>query len=323
MSDPALTKNEKAFFTVAGTRVPLDFNPVNLQLTVQTQAKGEGGAKVQHVSTSSAKLDMELVFDSTDSGQDVRQRTQALERFLVPAEGKPPPQVKFEWGAFTFEGVADSLKQTFDYFSRNGVPLRSTVGLSLAQSQYKFEPVANTHSASVDPTLDLGGGSPAGVASAGGDPAAARGIAAANGLESLRADAGAGLSVGGGVSIGAAAGFAPSGGAGAGLGFGLGLNLGAGAGAGAGFGAGGSVSLGDGTNAGAAVQIGVRFAGLQPKLGVTAGAPTGFDPARLFAAVSAPSVAKGSGFDVSGRANPGAGSSFKADVTGGIHFDAL
>jgi hypothetical protein len=321
MSDPALTENEKAFFTVAGTRVPLDFNPVNLQLTVQTQAKGEGGAKVQHVSTSSAKLDMELVFDSTDSGQDVRQRTQALERFLVPAQGKTPPQVKFEWGAFTFEGVADSLKQTFDYFSRNGVPLRSTVGLSLAQSQYKFEPVANTRSASVDPTLDLGGGSPAGVASAGGDPAAARGIAAANGLESLRADAGAGLSVGGGVSIGAAAGFAPSGGAGAGLGFGLGLNVGAGAGLN--LGTGGSLSLGGGPSAGAGVRVGAPFASLQPNLRVTAGAPTGFDPARLFAAVSAPSVAKGSGFDVSGRANPGAGSSFKADVTGGIHFDAL
>ena len=36
---------------------------------------------------------------------------------------------RFEWGSFIFQGVVDSMDETLDYFSEEGVPLRATVSL--------------------------------------------------------------------------------------------------------------------------------------------------------------------------------------------------
>ena len=207
------------------------------------------------------------------------------------------------------EGVVDSFKQTLEFFSRNGVPLRAVVGLSISQPKYKFDRLESKLNAGVDDTLDLPGGDPSSLAAAGGDPTAARLIASANGLESLRASAGASVSVGGGVSIGAAAGF--SAGAGAGAGFGVS------AGAGVGVGVGAGVSLGGGVGAGAA------FAGLQTGGALSAGAGKNFAVARLMAGTSAPAVSAGAKFDVSGKASLAGGSSFKANVSGGVQFDEV
>ena len=265
--------------------IPVDFNPVSLEVTVQTETKAEGGQNAQHVSKSSAKLSLELIFDSTDTGEDVRKRTQRIERLLVPADKKTPPRVRFEWGAFKFDGFVDSFKQTLDFFSQNGVPLRAVVPLSLSQPEYVFDKLDAGRNAGVDNTLDVSGGAPSSLAAAGGDPGAARLIASANGLESLRLDAGVSLSVGGGISIGAAAGFS------------------AGAGGGAGIGIGGA------------------FAGLH--VGGSVGAGGSFDPGKLLAATTTPAVSAGASFDVSGKASLSGGAAFKADVSGGVRFDEV
>lgn len=304
MIDTALTESEKAFFTLTtqGTRIPVDFNPVTLQLTVQNQVKAEGESTVQHVSSSSAKLELELIFDTTGTGEDVRKRTQEIEQMMSSnASTKLLPQVKFEWGAFVFEGVVDSFKQTLEFFARSGIPLRAVVGLSLSQPQYKFERQQFDRTSNVGDTLDVPDGDPFSLAAAGGDPSAARGIASANGLESLRASAGATVSVGGGISIGAAAGFS--------AGAGIGIGIGAGAGAG--------VGLQAGTAAGAAL------AGL--RAGAAAGAEVGrnFRADALLPAAGIPAIQAGAKFDVNGKAIAVAGSSFKADVTGGVQFDEV
>ncbi|HEY6170073.1 MAG TPA: hypothetical protein VI454_18695, partial [Verrucomicrobiae bacterium] len=196
MSDAAPNENAKARFTIVGTNteVPVDFNPVSLELTVQNEMQADGDKKVQHVSKSSAKLSLELVFDSTDTGEDVRHKTHRIEALFKPNTDKTPPVVIFEWGAFRFEGLVDSYKQTLDFFSKNGVPLRAVVPLSLSQLDYKFDQAGSERTAKADDTLDLPGGDPSNMAAAGGDPDAARGIATANGLESLRATASASLS---------------------------------------------------------------------------------------------------------------------------------
>jgi hypothetical protein len=136
----------------------------------------------------------------------------------------------------------------------------------------------------VDDTLDVAGGDASSLASAGGDPSAARGIATANGLESLRAQVSATVSVGGGISISAPAGFSAS------------ADVGAGAG------------------------IGGAFAGLH--VGTGGGAGLRFDPEKLLSA-AARAVSGGASFDVSGKASLSGGSSFKADVTGGVQFDEV
>jgi hypothetical protein len=313
---------EKAKFTYTDAggqakEVPVHFNPATLEYTITANTQGEGGQAAQVVGAASAKLSLELIFDTTDTGEDVRKKTHEIELMLKPAPGTggenaPPqvaPSVEFEWGAFSFTGVVDSFKQTMDFFSANGVPLRAVITLSLSQPNYQFDQQDAGRSANVAGGLVVSGGSPSSLAALGGDPLAARGIAAANGLESLRASVGGGISLGGaaGVSIGAAAAF--SAGAGVGAGFGVAAGLGAGA------------SLGGGASAGVAVSGGA-FAGLHTAA-ASAGAGKHFNPQKVFAEVSTPAVAPGAAFDVTGKAIAQTASGFKAQVgsTTKLRFD--
>ena len=286
---------EKAKFTYrdAGGQqklVPVNFNPATLEHSITAQAQGEGGQAAQVVGAASAKVTMELLFDTTDTGEDVRTKTHQFELMLKPAPGAgggdaPPqvaPSVTFEWGAFHFTGVVDSFKQTMDFFSADGVPLRASISLSLSQPDYQFDQQGSGRRADFAGDLVVPGGDPTSLAAAGGDPLAARGIAAANGLESLRASAGGGISLGGGVSIGAAAGF----------------------------------------SAGVAASAGA-FSGLHTEAAAGAGAGKYFNPEKVFAEVSSPAVAPGAAFDVTGKAIAQTASGFKAEVgaPGRIHFD--
>ncbi len=77
---PAELIDEPASFeTLTGEKltVPVHFNPANLQYTVANTLKeeGKGAKKKQYVSQTTAKLTMDLVFDTTDSGEDVRVTT--------------------------------------------------------------------------------------------------------------------------------------------------------------------------------------------------------------------------------------------------------
>ncbi|MBC8011916.1 MAG: hypothetical protein H7067_17655, partial [Burkholderiales bacterium] len=169
---------EFSFKTSSGVqKVPVDFNPATLEYAITVNTQGEGGQAQQTASSSSAKLNFELIFDSTDTGDDVRGKTNKVERMLQtsPGEGpNPPPQVlsevTFEWGAFKFIGVVDSYKQTMDFFSENGVPLRATVTLSMSQPKYKFDQAAGATKAKTDQPFVLPGGDPSTLAAEGGDP---------------------------------------------------------------------------------------------------------------------------------------------------------
>lgn len=337
---------KKGQFTYAGSdganqTVPIDFNPATLDYTITINTQGEGGQAQQAAGVASAKLNMELLFDTTDSGDDVRTKTNKVEVMLRPQAGtggtnapqQAPPMVTFEWGAFKFIGVVDSFKQTMDFFSANGVPLRASVTLSMSQPNYQFDQQGATGAdgsatkANVDQALVLPDGDPSQLAADAGDPSAARDIASANGLESLRGNAGAELAVGGSVSIGAAASFSASASAGASLGadFGLGGSGGAGldlgAGAAAGASAGFSASFGASASAGVSATAGA-FGGLHAEAGAGSSGKY-LAPQRLLAAASAPGVAPGALFDVTGKAIAQSSSTFKAEVgtSRGLRFD--
>lgn len=297
--------------------VPIDFNPATLEYSLALNTRGEGGQTQQAAGATSAKLTLELLFDTTDTGDDVRRKTHLVERLLRPqppaggADGPPlaPPLVTFEWGAFAFPGVVDAFRQTMDFFSADGVPLRAAVNLSLSQPNYQFDQTGREGAAGragVDATFVLPGGSPAGLAAAAGDPFGARLIARANGLESLRAEAGGAIAVGGGVTIGAAAGFSAGGSAG----FGAGVSAGAGAGLNVDLGAGGAAGAGG-------------FAGLRTPAG-QAGANY-LAPERLLATASAPAISSGALFDITGRVVAQPTSTPQADVGAGrsLRFDPI
>src|SRR5512134_180695 len=160
---PALESLELARFKTlsgpAAQRVEVDvhFNPESLQYTVQNTLKeeGRGAKKKQHVSQTTAKLTMQLVFDTTDTGEDVRIYTDDMAKLLQPykdGNDKSPPLVEFGWGLYRFTGLVEQYKETIDFFAAGGVPLRSGVDITLASQEVVFDSSHNP-SASVDGAL--------------------------------------------------------------------------------------------------------------------------------------------------------------------------
>ena len=304
-----------AFKTTDGepaANFPVHFNPASLQYTVSNKEQGQGAKKKQHVSETSAQLSMDLVFDTTDTGRDVRVDTGEIVKLLSPdAKAKKAPRmVEFSWGTYSFTGVIEQYKETLDFFSADGVPLRASVSLTLSSKELTFAD-PDRAGASVDgdvtpDTVDVaepaGGGpqnSPASIANALGAPRAARAIAAANGAASLR------FGVEGGLTVSAGAGVSAS----AGVGLGLGAGIGASAGA--------SASLHAGVSAGAAASISGGVT-LMPaaafSVGASAGAGIGIGAGGGFG------ISAGGGIGVS--AGAGAGLGFGVSAGGGIGVSA-
>lgn len=300
------------------TRKPADalevqFNPTTLQYNLQNtlDKKGRDAKAAQFVSQSSAKLEFDLQFDSTHDGKDVRVATRLLRDFLQPQadQNDAPPVVGFAWGTFRFKGVAESFRETLDFFSTEGVPLRSTVKLSLAAQNAKdifsHEDIESVSAAGLDADVRLVAVPAGGVN---------RQEAANNGFESMR-NPGASLAAtaSGGVQLKAAAGFSAS------AGVGLGGGIGGGIGVSGGIGLGGGVSIGAsaGASAGVSASMGA-FAGLRaPSVSVSVGTLTA-----PLAAPAAQASASGE-FALGGASISATSSGLRADVglAARIQFD--
>lgn len=344
--------------------IEVHFNPVSLQFTISNQLKESGGT--QYVATATMKLTMDLIFDSTDTGRDVTETTRQIQAFLgpekPPGEGAtnqpPPPKVRFEWGTIRFEGFAEGYKETIDFFSIDGVPLRASVNLALTRADRVFEKVTAPGAVVDDPGLfDVPAQSAADASKNAQAPGAARAVAAANSKESLRFGDGGPLTVGASVELKPAvafssgsAGLSLGGGAGAGLslGGGGGLSLGGSAGvslgggasfgasAGAGIEAGGGFGLSAGGSAGASISASAGISG-RARLSATEGAFSGlriaasasssvrFDPAKLAPKSSSATAALDAGatFQVGGKAIMQGSGGLRANVgaSGKLSFD--
>ena len=291
--------------------VSVHFNPASLQYTVSNTLKdeGSGAKKKQYVSQTTAKLTMDLVFDTTVDGRgrarDDRQDGQA-------AQG---PRAQRQAGA-----AARRVRLGRLPLHRHGRAVQGDARLTSARAACRCAPASTSRcrsqdvvfdsaknpSATVDgdltpepvtvPTSNGPTGGPSGVANSLGDPRAARAIASANGAASLRFSAGAELAVGvgAGVSLGAAAAFSAGASAGFGVGvsggIGLGISGGAGVGvsAGAGFGVSGGASAGFGAGAGASAGAGAGF-GVSVGSGASASADFSGLRAGVSSSVSMPS----------------------------------
>jgi hypothetical protein len=267
-----------ATFSAQGPGAPsgalsVHFNPASLKLSVSNTIQDDkpGTQGLQSVRKSATKLDLELLFDTTETGRDVREATSKLKQMGRPAGTQNPqlPMVTFAWGAFSFTGVIDSLQETIDFFSAEGLPLRSTIQLSMQSLELDAMRTAPPPSTQpiVSPPPPPGQGA-TGTATQAGNSDAGRAVAAANGLDSMRFTGGAGLAVGGGVSLAGPVGFTAAAGAGFGLSAGASAGLGISGGASAGFGLSAGASAGFGVSGGAAAGFG--FAA-----GATAGASAG------------------------------------------------
>ena len=229
--------------------VDVHFNPQTLKVSFSNKLTGgnqPGGSSKQATGSRETKLAVELLFDTTLDGTDVREITKKVSYFITGDDagggaggGKhSPPGIQFEWGSFVFRGVTDAMDETLDYFSDDGVPLRATISLNITRQEIEFvagEPGqgGGGRQKDMDPIKPLAaeplapantGDSMQSMAGRNGNSGDWKSIAAANNIDDpLRLQAGAlidlnagvGVSVGGG--IGASAGLSANVGAGAGV----------------------------------------------------------------------------------------------------------
>lgn len=132
----ALTKAVIVKLDQPGTPpIPLMFNPPKYELSKTNQfaeikVPGLPSSVLQFVSGNAKSLTMDLFFDTTDRGTDVRLLSSAVSNLTEPHPmTKAPPRLLLLWGSLAFPCVLISVRQTFDHFNTLGLPLRATLSV--------------------------------------------------------------------------------------------------------------------------------------------------------------------------------------------------
>lgn len=150
---------EKAVISKAGDdskKVTCHFNPDSLELgkTIEWKSKTTIGGDISELEFGGGKAHelgpIEFVFDTTDTGQDVRDTYKVLREDLVKIDpdtinqktGKGhPPKCTFHWGTFlSFTAVITKLDETFTMFKSDGTPLRAKVKVTFLEVPANLQP---------------------------------------------------------------------------------------------------------------------------------------------------------------------------------------
>lgn len=143
-----------------GKTVEVQFNPETLKVTHASQilppvnaSRGAGPAASsgqndvvgstphQQTGAGSTRLSLQLWFDVTSilpqgkqSVSDVRELTAEIGYFMKPAntERQTARVVQFQWGSLIFTGIMDSLDESLELFSTQGVPLRASLNIGIS-----------------------------------------------------------------------------------------------------------------------------------------------------------------------------------------------
>lgn len=120
--------------------IPVHFNPTEYQLQKQNSfadvnIPGLETPPIQFVRGSGEKLTTELLVDTSDTLEDVREKYVNKIRGLmnIQSELHAPPVVKLIWDKDIFRGVLESLNTTYTLFRPDGVPLRAKLAISLKE----------------------------------------------------------------------------------------------------------------------------------------------------------------------------------------------
>lgn len=144
----------------------LQFNPAGYSVEENNEFSekklmGLKGVIHQFTGSKKADLSLELMFDSTTLGVDVRDLLKPLDTiFEIDRELHAPPPCRFVWGSFSYEGIVSSLKKDFTYFYHDGIPGR--VKLSVTLKPYKpieeMSALLDLHSSDISKTRTMSEG---------------------------------------------------------------------------------------------------------------------------------------------------------------------
>ena len=131
-----------------GHELEVQFNPETLSIEHQTFGEdsrkrpgdqaARGGAEEAGQSTvktgySTSISSVTLLFDTSDSGQNVRDYSLVIADMMKP-EKNVVPLVTFQWGSLVFKVNITGFSEELTYFSDQGVPLRAKVNLRMTEA---------------------------------------------------------------------------------------------------------------------------------------------------------------------------------------------
>lgn len=140
-----ITKDKPKWSLDTSNKVTCQFNPESLSQSKSNKWAfrtdiGDSVPESTFSGGNSGSMTLELLFDTTDTGDDVRRAYHKLIKIAMvkPSENKDtkgePRQVIVQWGKFiSYVAVIESITQNFTLFLPNGTPLRANVSVSLRE----------------------------------------------------------------------------------------------------------------------------------------------------------------------------------------------
>jgi hypothetical protein len=145
-----MTDQKAEIFRVSdpSKKVTCQFNPKDFTITkgvkwVQKIVDGKNTGDMEFAGGEAQDLTVNLMFDATDTGSDVRTKYSELLKMAEIDSAKTntttrksePPECKFQWGSFlSFTGVIKSVSQEFILFKADGTPLRARVKVVFSET---------------------------------------------------------------------------------------------------------------------------------------------------------------------------------------------
>jgi hypothetical protein len=131
-----------------GPNLEFMFNPAEISVNRSNDWRKydlKEGKDTKFKASQPMSMNMDLWFDTTDTGENVLKYTGRLMRLMdVPKDAAgadfrtknaSPPVVQLHWGQglVGFPAVIDSVNLSFTYFSAQGIPLRAKATVALTQ----------------------------------------------------------------------------------------------------------------------------------------------------------------------------------------------
>lgn len=110
----------------------------------KAELKGKNVPELEFGGGDSMTLQMQLFFDTYETGKDVRKTTDLIWKLMnidekltdmTSVKGRPP-MVEFHWGTtWAFKAVITQISQKFTLFRYDGTPVRATLDVTFMQAK--------------------------------------------------------------------------------------------------------------------------------------------------------------------------------------------